>query len=256
MAEDILHRIRSENSNMNMDFTAEIYNEALIMIEDLCLQIANKVLNQLGMPSPNRSAAASFDVELHLEQNYNIADLSSYLQSNISKLTLILATIRFQNGIALALASSGISATLLPGGRTAHSASKLPLNIQLIETPTCNISETSGMGKVLQKCKLIVWDECTMTHKKSVEALNRSLQDLRGNIRPFGNALILFAGDFRQTLPVIPRSTPADERNACLKYSTLWRHVKTFKLATNMRVQLQNDRSARIFSHQLLEIGN
>ncbi|VDN00644.1 unnamed protein product, partial [Onchocerca ochengi] len=51
MAEDILHRIRSENSNMNMDFTAEIYNEALIMIEDLCLQIANKVLNQLGMPS-------------------------------------------------------------------------------------------------------------------------------------------------------------------------------------------------------------
>ncbi|VDN05613.1 unnamed protein product, partial [Onchocerca ochengi] len=42
MAEDILHRIRSEYSNMNMDFTTEIYNEALIMIEDLCLQIANK----------------------------------------------------------------------------------------------------------------------------------------------------------------------------------------------------------------------
>ncbi|VDN02004.1 unnamed protein product, partial [Onchocerca ochengi] len=88
MAEDILHRIRGENSNMNMDFTAEINNEALIMIEDLCLQIANKVLNQLGMPSLNRSAAASFDVELHREQNYNIADLSSYVQSNISKLTL------------------------------------------------------------------------------------------------------------------------------------------------------------------------
>ncbi|VDN03629.1 unnamed protein product, partial [Onchocerca ochengi] len=45
MAEDILHRIRSENSNTNMDFTAEIYNEALIMVEDLFLQIANKVLN-------------------------------------------------------------------------------------------------------------------------------------------------------------------------------------------------------------------
>ncbi|VDK61509.1 unnamed protein product [Onchocerca ochengi] len=35
------------------------------------------------------------------------------------------------------------------------------------------------MGKVLQKCKLIVWDECTMAHKKSMEALDRSLQDLR-----------------------------------------------------------------------------
>ncbi|VDN01561.1 unnamed protein product, partial [Onchocerca ochengi] len=68
MAEDILHRICSENSNTNMDFTAEIYNEALIMIEELCLQIANKVLNQLGKPSPNRSAAASFNIELHREQ--------------------------------------------------------------------------------------------------------------------------------------------------------------------------------------------
>lgn len=38
------------------------------------------------------------------------------------------------------------------------------------------------MGKVLMKstCKLIVWDECTMTHKKLLEALHRTLQDLRG----------------------------------------------------------------------------
>ncbi|GFV74589.1 ATP-dependent DNA helicase [Trichonephila clavipes] len=59
-----------------------------------------------------------------------------------------------------------------------------------------------------------------------------------------------------QTLPVIPRSTPADEINASSKHSALWRHVKTLKLTTNMRVQLQNDRSAEIFSHQLLDIGN
>ena len=32
--------------------------------------------------------------------------------------------------------------------------------------------------------------------------------------------------------------------------------VKTVKLSTNMRVQLQNDRSAEIFSHQLLDSGN
>ncbi|VDM92857.1 unnamed protein product [Onchocerca ochengi] len=87
------------------------------------------------------------------------------------------------------------------------------------------------MGKVLQKCKLIVWDECRMAHKKSIEALDRSLQDLHGNIKPFGNILTLFAGDFRQTLPKL-------------------------KLTTNMRVQLQNDRSAGIFSYQLLENRN
>src|SRR5258705_1174441 len=130
------------------------------------------------------------------------------------------------------------------------------LSMQCIDTPTCNISKSSGMGKVLQKCKLIVWDECTMAHKKSLEALDQSLQDLRDNPTPFGNALILLAGDFRQTLPVIPRSTPADEINACLKYSTLWRHVQPLSLTTNMRVQLQRDKSAELFSQQLLDIGN
>ncbi|GBP83811.1 hypothetical protein EVAR_56994_1 [Eumeta japonica] len=44
--------------------------------------------------------------------------------------SLILATIRSEQNIALALASSGIAATLLEGGRTAHSALKLTLNVQ------------------------------------------------------------------------------------------------------------------------------
>ncbi|GFT76138.1 hypothetical protein TNCV_914221 [Trichonephila clavipes] len=54
----------------------------------------------------------------------------------------MLATIRSQNNIALAIASSGIAATLLDGGRTTHSAWKLLLNLQNTEAPTCNISKT------------------------------------------------------------------------------------------------------------------
>ncbi|VDK61063.1 unnamed protein product [Onchocerca ochengi] len=119
---------------MNIDFTAGIYNESLIMIENLCLQIASKVPNQLEMPSPNRFAAASFDVELHHEENDNAINL-----------LLILAAIRFQKDIALALTSSGTAATLLPSGSTAHSVLKLRLSI--IETPRCNISKASGMEK-------------------------------------------------------------------------------------------------------------
>ncbi|XP_066453866.1 uncharacterized protein [Eleutherodactylus coqui] len=171
-------------------------------------------------------------------------------------ISIILATIRSRNKIALAIASSGIAATLLDGGRTVHSALKLPLNLQATEMPTCNITKNSGMDKVLQTCELIIWDECTMAHKKALEALDRTLQDLRGNAQPFGGALILLSGDFRQTLPVIPRSTPADELNACLKSSVLWRHVKKLTLKTNMRVQLQNDASAERFAKQLLDIGN
>ena len=113
----------------------------------------------------------------------------------------------------MAIASSGIAATLLDGGRTAHSALKLPLNIQIQETPTCNITKNSGIGKVLQSCQIIIWDECTMAHKKSLEALNNTLKDLKDNDQLFGGTLILLSGDFRQTLPVLPRSTPARFKN-------------------------------------------
>ncbi|XP_026467823.1 ATP-dependent DNA helicase PIF1-like [Ctenocephalides felis] len=95
-----------------------------------------------------------------------------------------------------------------------------------------------------------------MPHKKSLEALNFTLKDLRRNNNIFGGLTILFAGDFRQTLPVITHGTPTDELNACLKASPLWNNVKTLSLTTNMRVQLQNDQSAAQFSKQLLAVGN
>ncbi|XP_039964217.1 ATP-dependent DNA helicase PIF1-like [Bactrocera tryoni] len=112
------------------------------------------------------------------------------------------------------------------------------------------------MAKVLQQTRLIIWDECTMAHKKSLEALDRSMQDLRNNKNRFGGAMILLAGDFRQILPVVPRSTPADELNACLKSSILWKYIKTLKLSINMRVELQEDQSGEVFSKRLLDIGN
>lgn len=68
--------------------------------------------------------------------------------------------------------------------------------------------------------------------------------------------MILLSGDFRHTLPFIPRSTAADEINSCLKSSNLWHSVKKLQLSVNMRVALLNDPSAQEFSNQLLNIGN
>ncbi|XP_069968843.1 uncharacterized protein [Bactrocera oleae] len=292
MCDDILYQIRNRMGNPNIQISEEIYNEVLISIEDMCLIMSNKLLIQLGLTAPNRPMHDAFNQELHREKLYDLNSLKELIQTNLPLLneqqkyvfetlmkvtndetggiyfldapggtgktfliSLILATIRSQNKIALALASSGIAATLLEGGLTAHSALKLPLNMQSNETPTCNVSKNSAMAKVLQQCKLIVWDECTMAHKKSLEALDRTLKDLRSNNNQFGGAMILLAGDFRQTLPVIPRSTPADELNACLKSSNLWKHVKVLHLSKNMRVELQNDQSGNIFSKQLIDIG-
>merc|ERR1712016_48868 len=69
---------------------------------------------------------------------------------------LLLAKVRQEGKIALAVASSGIAAHLLPGGRTAHSMFKLPLDLSTKEAPTCNISKGTGTAEMLKQCSLIV----------------------------------------------------------------------------------------------------
>ncbi|GFX82274.1 ATP-dependent DNA helicase [Trichonephila clavipes] len=81
------------------------------------------------------------------------------------------------------------------------------------------------MAEVLRKCKIIIWDECTMSHKHSLEALDRTLKDIKNNTRLFGSALLLLSGDFRQTIPVILSAAYVDKINACLKESYVWRSV-------------------------------
>jgi hypothetical protein len=269
----------------------QIENQALIMLEDKVLDLCQKTLLQFGLPAPNRAMAQNINRELQRETSYNRTQLSHYVRENEPKLNpdqkvaynavlasclrnegqlffldapggtgktfvinLILAKMRSERKVALAVASSGIAATLLEGGRTAHSMFKLPLNLAKSENPICNIKRNSNIAKVLQECHLIIWDECTMAHKKCFEALDKTLRDLRQN-RIMGKVTVLFAGDFRQTLPIIQKGTPADELDACLKQSYLWRDVKSLRLSTNMRVRLSGDPTAGRFGALLLKIG-
>ena len=64
---------------MTLDFTTEICKCTLVMIEDLYLSIANKLLKHMGMPPPNRTASISTCVEWDHDQSYNTIDLLSYV---------------------------------------------------------------------------------------------------------------------------------------------------------------------------------
>ena len=46
-----------------------------------------------------------------------------------------------------------------------------------------------------------------MTHRVAFEALDRTIQDLKDNIRPMGGICTLLCGDFRQRLPVEQEET-------------------------------------------------
>ncbi|GFX74256.1 ATP-dependent DNA helicase [Trichonephila clavipes] len=68
--------------------------------------------------------------------------------------------------------------------------------------------------------------------------------------------VVLLVGDFRQTLPVIQRDTPADEIRACIKSSSLWAKVQKFSLKTNVRVYLHNDVDSEHYADTLLKIDH
>lgn len=291
MAEDILRRMQQTHANITYnDF---IFNEALGKIEDKVMAMVGKKMSDFGMVSPRRTNENELSDEILRETNYDIQALQQQVAECVPQLlpeqkqvfdqvlqqiesgngalffldapggtgktfllNLLLAQVRKDSNIAVAVASSGIAATLLSGGRTAHSVLKLPLNLAHEETPICNFSKNSARGTMLRQCKLLVWDESTMSHKKAVEALNRTLQDLRNSTDIMGGMVVLLAGDFRQTLPVIQKGTPADEIKACIKSSTLWSKVIKFSLTTNMRVHLYNDINAGNYADTLLKIGD
>ena len=96
----------------------------------------------------------------------------------------------------IAVASSGIAATLLINGTTAHSIlSKIPINLR--ETSICSIRKNSDMAKIIKKCKFIIWDECTLTHKHALESVDRLLKDLMNTGKIIGGISILLSGDFQ-----------------------------------------------------------
>ncbi|GFT05676.1 ATP-dependent DNA helicase [Trichonephila clavipes] len=217
--------------------------------------MSGKDLLQFGFLSPSREARSAISNHQYVKElAYDTVHLSEIVAENVPKLNQEQKEIydKILNSIS---SNTGIAAFLIDGGKTAHSAFKLPLNLHHSESVNCNISKQSDMAHVLREAKLIIWDECTMAHKKGIEALNRTLQDIRGCNKIMGRLTVLLSGDFRQTLPVVLRGTRAYIFKTCLKTSFLWPHIKVVSLKINMRVHLQHDLRAEFFSKLLIDIG-
>ena len=66
----------------------------------------------------------------------------------------LLAKVRSMNLIAVATATSGIVASIMPGGRTAHSRFKIP--IKLDNNTMCSFTKQSGTAELLRRATLII----------------------------------------------------------------------------------------------------
>nr|XP_027082661.1 uncharacterized protein LOC113704998 [Coffea arabica] len=160
----------------------------------------------------------------------------------------LLATLRSQGYIAIAVATSGVAASILPGGRTAHSRFKIPLDF--FRNKTCQLSKQSSMAHLIIQCKLFLWDEASMAKKETIEAFDELLKDLMETADPFGGKVVVFGGDFRQPLPVIQGATKDQLIQASLLHSSLWSKMHKIKLTQNMRAVLDP-----AFSQFLLAVG-
>ncbi|XP_050056156.1 uncharacterized protein LOC126549818 [Aphis gossypii] len=230
ISEDIIRQ-------MDADQKDEAHNKCLIQIEDAVLAVRGQSISNYGLPQPTRTGNNFENIVYQREINYDLDTLTKVVMSNEALLTneqynvysrimhiiksdtgkffflnapagtgktflinLLLTKVRSNRSIALAVASSGIAAMLLEGGGQPTQHSNF-LSISLTSKRQC----------------LIVWDESTMVHKRGFEALDRSFKDIRNKNEVMGGATVLLNGDFRQTLPLIPRGSPADEVKACIK---------------------------------------
>ncbi|XP_019256408.1 PREDICTED: uncharacterized protein LOC109234811 [Nicotiana attenuata] len=80
----------------------------------------------------------------------------------------LLAVVRSKCFVALATTSSGVAASILPGGGTAHSLCKVHLQLQI------------------RDAKLIVWDEVSISKKKVIKTFDILLKDLMDTNALFG----------------------------------------------------------------------
>ena len=167
-------------------------------------------------------------------------------------LNSLLDAVRGDGFVALATATTGIAAIDLRGGTTLHNRFKIPLDIT--NTSTCRFKKTDPTGELIKMTKLLIIDEMTFMEKRIYECIDRSCREARETDSPFGGITVIFAGDWRQCLPVIPRGSRGEIVNACLSRSYLWDHAKVTSFKRNMRVEMKG--KDEVYAKLLLDVGN
>ncbi|XP_074304122.1 uncharacterized protein LOC141638675 [Silene latifolia] len=159
------------------------------------------------------------------------------------------AEVHLMAKIVLPTATSGIAASNIPSGRTTDSRFKLPVDLD--SSLSCDVPKQGSLAALLRAATLLIWDEASMERKENVEALDTLLRDLCDPAVIFGGKLIVFGGDFRQILPVVPQKSNREVVAYSLVSSKLWPQLTKFRLTENIRA-----RQDPAFSAFLLALGN
>jgi hypothetical protein len=149
--------------------------------------------------------------------------------------------LRAQSRIVLNVAASALAATVLTGGRTAHSTFRIP--IPASNNSLCGVK--AGERQLIREAAIIFYDEISMVSVDVANTLDRSLREIMKNSLPFGGKVIVFLGDFKQLLPVMP----GVKGDVTVKDCEWWQLCRPIKFTVNWRAADNSEFSE--FLHQV-----
>jgi hypothetical protein len=284
MSEDIQHRF-------NQISQEDAYNIALTEIK-LHLNSMGVLLGKLGLPEPyigemqkcKNCRNANIGVQImsphqHLQQSQclsnqlnpeqrvifdqvetalnNYQPLFAYIHGpggagKTFLYTAIAHLVKARNEIIHSTAWSGIAASLLHCGQTCHSKFGLPVPFDSDSTSRFSLGSTNA--NELANARVIVCDEASSMPGSFLNELNRLLNDFSHTVDcHFGNKIILFGGDFKQTLPVCKRAVRAEIVSQCINQQELFQQLfLQYQLTRNMRL----NQGQEAYGEWLERLGN
>ena len=99
-------------------------------------------------------------------------------------------------------ASTGIAATHI-GGVTIHSRAGIGIKEHLTDQDMELISQKEHLHKNIIKAKVLILDEISMISANTLDMVDKVVQMIRRDGRPFGGLQVILVGDFFQLPPVM-----------------------------------------------------
>lgn len=144
----------------------------------------------------------------------------------------VAARVRSRGLAAICVAASAQAAAVLHGGRTAHGQLHIPIDCDESSWLDLTVKEKLELADAA----VLLWDEASMVSDAVADCVNRSLQDILQCNLPFGGMPVVFVGDFRQLLPVVPKSRG---EHHTIQKCIWWKCITVLQLKHNWRCQQQ-----------------
>ena len=81
---------------------------------------------------------------------------NTHFSLQICYVITVLVTLRAGGNSVIAIATNGVSVTLLDGERMIHSAFKVPIDAHKVDKPTCHITNISNIAVLFRGASILV----------------------------------------------------------------------------------------------------